>query len=193
VSSGDVASGDGELVARGKQVIEQIGEIQGNLPAHLDIGSAEAWSSVGQVAFEKLGRLIEDGRFKSIDREAVDGVRQWAKSARVLDAVSARPRVIHGDLTAEQVFVTGDGYRVIDWQRPVIGPPEVDLVALLVGAVGDRGAAREPRRYVDAATVGVFWFLRLYWAVEAQFDLFPDFRGGLFDQWASEAVAGILE
>src|SRR6266568_8072490 len=97
------------------------------------------------------------------------------------------------DLTADQIFVTGGGYRVIDWQRPVLGPPAVDLVALLVGAVTDRGPARDPRRHVDAAVVGVFWFLRLYWAVEAQFDLFPDFRGALFDQWSAEAITHILE
>ena len=48
-------------------------------------------------------------------------------------------------------------------------------------------------RVFDATVVGVFWFLRLHWAVEAQHDLFPDFRGGLFDQWAKEAITQILE
>ena len=65
-------------------------------------------------------------------------------------------------------------------------------VALLVGAVTDRGPAGDPRRHVDAAVVGVFWFPRLHWAVAAQFDLFPEFRGPLFDQWTSEAIAQIL-
>jgi hypothetical protein len=189
----DVAQSDAELVSHGKQVVERIGEIQGHLPAYLDIGSASAWSSVGETALENLRQLVQDGRFKSMDRDVVDRVRAWASSATVMDAVTECPRLVHGDLTAAQIFVTGDGYRVIDWQRPVVGPPEVDLVALLVGAVGDRGPTREPRRYVDMAVVGVFWFLRLYWAVEAQFDLFPDFRGGLFDQWAKEAVTRILE
>jgi len=189
----DVAQGDAELVYHGRQVLEQIGEISGNLPAYLDIGSADAWASVGERALAKLRQLVQDGRFRSTDLDAVDRVRNWARSVRVIDAVTEGPHIVHGDLTAEQVFVTGDGYRVIDWQRPVIGPPEVDLVALLVGAVGDRGPALEPRRHVDAAVVGVFWFLRLHWAVEAQHDLFPDFRGGLFDQWAHEAITKILE
>jgi hypothetical protein len=189
----DEARSDAELIHHGKQVVAQIGEIRGKLPVYLDIGSAGAWSAVGEVALEKLRKLIRDGRFGSTDLDAVDRVQRWAASARVVETVSEGPRVIHGDLTAEQVFVTGDGYRVIDWQRPVLGPPEVDLVALLVGAVTDRSAARDPRRHVDAAVVGVFWFLRLYWAVEAQFDLFPEFRGALFDQWSAEAIAHILE
>jgi hypothetical protein len=189
----DVAQSDAELVYQGRQVVEQIGEIRGDLPSYLDIGSADAWSSVGEVTLEKLRQLVQNGRFKSTDLDAVEWVRRWARSARVRDTVTECPRLIHGDLTAEQIFVTGGGYRVIDWQRPVVGPPEVDLVALLVGSVGERGSAREPRRYVDATVVGVFWFLRLHWAVEAQFDLFPDSRGGLFDQWAKEAITHILE
>jgi aminoglycoside phosphotransferase (APT) family kinase protein len=52
--------------------------------------------------------------------------------------------VIHGDLKADQVFVTRAGYRVIDWQRPVVAPPEVDLVSLLVGQEVARELAVEP-------------------------------------------------
>jgi thiamine kinase-like enzyme len=189
----DKAESDAELVSHGRQVVAQIGEIRGELPVYLDIGSVDAWSAVGEVALEKLRKLILDGRFRSTDLDAVDRVRRWTTSAKVVDTVTHCPRVIHGDLTAEQVFVTEDGYRVIDWQRPVFGPPEVDLVALLVGAITNRHPAREPRRHIDATVVGVFWFLRLYWAVEAQFDLFPDFRGPLFDQWSAEAITDILE
>lgn len=189
----DQARSDAELVDHGRQVVAQIGAIRGELPVYLDIGSAGAWSAVGEVALEKLRKLIRDGRFGATDLDAVDRVQRWAMSARVVETVSECPRVIHGDLTAEQVFVTGDGYRVIDWQRPVVGPPEVDLVALLVGAVTDRGPALDPRRHVDGTIVGIFWFLRLYWAVEAQFDLFREFRGALFDEWSKEAITHILE
>lgn len=190
----DEARSESELVDHGRQVVAQIGEIRGDLPVYLDIGSVDAWSAVVEVALEKLRKLVLDGRFGSTELDAVDRVRRWATSARVVNTVTECPRVIHGDLTAEQVFLTGDGYRVIDWQRPVVGPPEVDLVALLVGTIGTPiGQRLEPRRHIDATIVGVFWILRLYWAVEAQFDLFPDFRGPLFDQWSAEAISHILD
>jgi hypothetical protein len=188
----DEARSESELVEHGRRVVAAIGAIQGELPVYKDIGSVDAWSAAAEVALEKLSKLVLGGRFGSTEIEAVARVRRRAASPGVLNAITECPRVVHGDLTAEQVFVTGDGYRVIDWQRPVLGPPEVDLVALLVGAVTDRRPAIEPRRHVDAAVVGIFWFLHLCWAVEAQFDLFPDFRGKLFDQWAAEAIAQIL-
>ena len=101
--------------------------------------------------------------------------------------ITADPRVIHGDLKADQVFVTPAGYRVIDWQRPVVAPPEVDLVSLLVGQEVD------PYEFIDPQVAGIFWFLRLHWAVEAQYELFPATRWPLFDEWAREAVGNILQ
>jgi hypothetical protein len=85
------------------------------------------------------------------------------------------------------VFVTPAGYRVIDWQRPAVAPPEVDLVALLVGQEVD------PYEFIEPQVVGIFWFLRLHWAVEAQYELFPASRWPLFDEWAREAVGNILQ
>jgi hypothetical protein len=183
----DAAGSEAELVDHGRRVVAQIGEIRGELPVYLDVGSADAWTSVGETTLQKLSTLILDGRFRSIDLDAAERVRAWATSAEVVQAAVQGPRVIHGDLTAEQVFVTKDGYRVVDWQRPIIAPPELDLAALLVGQGID------PRRYLDATVGGIFWFLRLHWAVEAQFDLFPHFRGRLFDQWSAEALTHIFE
>jgi hypothetical protein len=35
--------------------------------------------------------------------------------------------------------------------------------------------------------------VRLHWAVEAQYELFPASRSPLFDDWAREAVGNILQ
>lgn len=182
----DKACSAAELVAHGRQLIAQIGEIGGNLPVYLDIGSVEKWTTVVQVALERLRKLVLDGRFKLTDLGTIERIRTWAASAGVCDAVTRNPRVTHGDLKADQVFVTPGGYRVIDWQRPMVAPPETDLVSLLVGQWVD------PRRFVNAPVVGIFWFLHLYWAVEAQFQILRDFQGPLFDQWASRAITHIL-
>ena len=183
----DVVHSAAEFVDHGRRVVDLIGAIGGDLPVYVGIGSLRAWSTLAERVLDDLGQLIVDGRFSSTRLEQVERVRAWATDSMVAVRVTTGSRVAHGDLMAEQVFVTADGYRVIDWQRPVVAPPEVDLVALLVRA------GLDPRPYVDATTVRVFWFLQLHWAVEAQAHLFPERRWPLFDQWAAEAVGHILE
>jgi hypothetical protein len=183
----DEARDAAQLVEHGKRLVAQIGEIAGELPAWLDIGSREAWMAAAQATLERLCTLVQDGRFASVDRETIPRLQTWAASGRVLSAIEQNPRLAHGDLKADQVFLAADGYRIIDWQRPVVAPPEIDLVALLVSQNLD------PRPFVEAPVVGIHWFLLLHWAVEAQHDLFPDFHGPLFDQWASRSIICIPE
>jgi aminoglycoside phosphotransferase (APT) family kinase protein len=181
-----VAQGPDELVARGREVVAGIGAIRGDLPVYLDVGGADAWSAVAETVLAKLARLVARGRFRRVDAGAVARLRAWSATPAVRETIGVAPRVAHGDLTAGQVFVTPDGYRVVDWQRPVLGPPDIDLVALLV----DR--RHDPRPYLPAPVVGVFWFLFLHWAVVAQHDLFPERRWPLFDGWAAASVTRIL-
>lgn len=183
---GKLACTEAELVHHGMRVISQIGEIQSEAPFYLDISQAQKWLSTAEETVAKCRRLIAMHRFPSTTLEALEEVWKWSESSEVVKAVIDHPRLIHGDLNARQVFVAADGYRVIDWQRPIIGPPEVDLVSLLIGEGID------PRRHVNPTLVSVYWFLFLHWAVQAQFDLFPRFNGSLFDGWSSQAIAHIL-
>ncbi|MFI7020102.1 phosphotransferase family protein [Streptomyces sp. NPDC050164] len=176
-----------EFVEHGREVVSRIGHIRGDLPVHLSIGSVDAWFTVVEDVLDQWDTLVLGDRFSHTGRAGILPVRAWAASAPVLSAVTDGPRVIHGDLKSDQIFVTTDGYRVIDWQRPVVAPPEVDLVSLLVAA------GLDPRRHVSDAVVEIFWFLRLHWAVEAQHTLFPTTDVSLFDRWAAESVANILQ
>ena len=113
-----------------------------------------------------------------------DGLRAWAAQPSVLRVVDAATGVIHGDLTPQQVFLTPDGYRVIDWQRPLRGPSEVDLVALLVHSGVDPGP------HLDPAAIGIYWLLLLHWAVRGDRDVTPGLP--LFRAWVKAAVIHIL-
>jgi hypothetical protein len=175
-----------ELMVHSKKVIEQIGGIRGSVPVYLDIGTDTAWLAAVSDTLEKLGTLLGDGRMKLEDSGVIKYFRNWAESAGVLSALSQNSRVIHGDFRAEQIFVTEDGYRVIDWQRPVLAPAEVDLVSLLV----DRHIS--PYGIIDNPVIGIFWFLRLHWVVVAQHDLFPQKHWPVYSQLASEALNQIL-
>lgn len=181
-----VTAGAEVLVMHARQLINEIGCITGNLPVYLDIGSVASWHAVNGHTFAQLEKLVQEGIFHFRTANIVDRLAQWSRSAAVLQTITAGCRVIHGDLKADQVFLLPGGYRVIDWQRPVIAPPETDLVTLLFSLGVD------PRPYAGAAVVQLACFLRLHWAVEAQCNLFPGFRGALFRQWAAEAIRGIL-
>jgi hypothetical protein len=182
----NLATNETSLVEHGKQLIAQIGVIEGNCPAYLDIGTAQTWLATAQEILEKLQHLISNKRFLLVDEGVVEQLQVWMNDAAVMDGITAQPRITHGDLKADQVFVTENGYRVIDWQRPVIAPPETDLVSLLVEQHVD------PRPYVSVYIIQLHWFLRLHWAVTAQHDLFPGKRWPLFDQWAKEAVGQLF-
>ena len=161
-----------ELVQHGKGIIARISGIKGDLPVYLDIGSHGAWMNVMGETTGKLSELICDGRFKFIDRNEPEKLLLWSKSESVLKA--------------DQVFMLGDEYRIIDWQRPYRAPAEVDLVSLLV----DRKVS--PNDFASREVIGVFWLLRLHWAVEAQYAIFPKNKWPLFNNWASEAINNIL-
>lgn len=183
----NLACTEAELIDHGRRVIAQIGDIQSEAPFYLDMSEAQKWLRTAGETTSKCRKLIEMGQFPSVTREALEEVSKWSESSDVVKAVTRHPRLIHGDLNASQVFVAADGYRVIDWQRPIIGPPEVDLVSLLIGEGID------PRPYVSPILVSVYWFLFFHWAVLAQFDLFPRFSGSFFDGWSSQAVTHILD
>jgi hypothetical protein len=175
------------FVEHARRVVEEIGEIKGDLPVYYDIGSPAAWRAVTAETFGKLGELVGAARFPSIAPAQIDALRAWAESGPVLALIGGKARVTHGDLRADQIFLTGDGYRVIDWQRPILAPPDIDLVMLLDQYDID------PLPYTSPEAVAVRWFVILRWAVEAQHDLLPELDARLFDDWAAGAVRRILD
>jgi hypothetical protein len=174
-----------ELVRHGRAVQAAISEVDVGAPVWLDIGSADAWSRVVDQTCADWQSVIDDGFFTRTTARSVAFVRHWAQSPPVVAAIESAGRIVHADLRADQIFVTGDGYRVIDWQRPALAPADVDLVSLLVGQGVD------PAPHVVAAAIGIHWFMVVHWAVEAQHTLFPGSRFPLFDDWARQSVDGI--
>jgi hypothetical protein len=178
--------GETELVEHAETIVSQIGSISGSLPVYYDIGSPLAWRRVVAEALGKLGELVDDGSFPSVTAVHVDAVRAWSESEPVIAAVSSGTRPIHADLQADQVFVLPDGYRVVDWQRPILAPPGVDLAMLL----DQQGI--DPRPYTSPAMIGIRWFVLLRWAIECQHDLLPDLDSATFDEWAASSIGDIL-
>ena len=172
-----------ELARHGRALVEAIGRIEADVPVYIDISTPALWGWFVETTLAMLAELVADGRLTlSVDSDTGD-VAAWAASADVRRLIERTARLTHGDLNVGNVFVADDGYRIIDWQRPQLAPADVDLVALLEGAP-------DLFRHAPAPAIGMFYFLRLYWAVEAKTNLLPNIRG-LFDRWSSEAIGFI--
>lgn len=178
----DLKLPDAELARHGRAIVEAIGRIDADVPVYIDIGDRARWATFVDTTLGMLTDLVDRGRLTLTVDGNLDDVAAWAASAEV-QRLTDGARLSHGDLNAGNVFVKADGYRVIDWQRPQLAPPEVDLVALLEGT---RGLFE----HASAPAIGVFYFLRLYWAVEAKTHLLPQVRG-LFERWSSDAIGFI--
>jgi hypothetical protein len=172
------------FLTHARAATDAIARIEGDVPVRMDLGSAGGWSAVAAATTERLAVLASDGRLPSVGPQDAARVRAWACADATAARAGASGRVVvHGDLGADQVFVASDGHRVVDWQRPLHGPPGMDLASLLVRT------HRDPRPHVDPHALAAFWFHLLEWCVFAQFELWPRRPLDVFDRWATMAVA----
>jgi hypothetical protein len=155
------------FVAHGRAIVEQIGQIGGDVPVHVDLGTAEAWRLFANQTLEMLSALVQDGIFTQITRDDIERLAHWVQAGDIIDAIEHTSQLINADLKAEHIFCTPDGYQIIDWQRPYRAPGEIDLVLLL-------DSRQIPaQRYIAPAIIGLRWFLFLHWSVEAKTNLLP--------------------
>jgi hypothetical protein len=178
---------DDEFLSEARAVVEELGDLGGIVPSYLDLSTCDALALAAETTAARLSSLIAAGRFSTVQADAPARVAAWARSAAVVDAATASPRLTHGDLSPEEVFLTGDGRRMIDWQRPVRGPADLDLVSLL------RYRRIDPLRHVDAEVVQLSWFVLLHWAAVAQTDLLPGLPPAIPEGWALAALPHILD
>jgi hypothetical protein len=179
----DLALPPDELARHGNALVAAIRGIGEDVPVYVDISTVERWRVFAETALSGLTELVADGRLSLSVDSNVDDVADWAASADVLSLIATTARLTHGDLKPDNVFVTDSGYRIIDWQRPQLAPAEVDLVSLMEGT-------SDLFRYASAPVIGVFYLLRLHWAVVGKRDLLPGLRG-VFERWASDALGFI--
>lgn len=176
----DLGLSESEAVRVGREVLAQIAEIEGDLPTYLDVSDDLRWAAFVSALLCDLRTLIGQGAFRVTDEVALRTLEQCAFSEPVLSAICTTPGLIHGDFTGEHVFVLPDGYRVIDWQRPVLGPTGLDLAVLL----SSLGYAPQP--YVCAGAIQVWHILSIHWFTQCKLRWLP--QGETYDQQVADLV-----
>lgn len=155
-----------EALAHADRLESAIAQITGDPPVYYDLGDFARWTAFADRACRQLASLIESGSFGSVPPSAPQALRVWSQGES-LRAAFACTVLAHADLSAENVFVTPDGYRVFDWQYPRRLPLGSDRAALL------ESLDLDPRGAVADAIIGVMYFIRLAWFIDCQIRLIP--------------------
>ncbi|MBN1977611.1 MAG: phosphotransferase [Anaerolineae bacterium] len=163
----ELGLGAEEVIRIGREVTAQIATIEGELPHCLDITDGTKWETLAGSLVQDLRALIDTGAFTLTDEAVVHVLAQWASSEPVLAALRARPGYVHHDLGGDNLFVLPDGYRVIDWQRPILGPTDLDVATLL------RRLGVDPLPHVGEGVVRMVDLLKVYWFTQSAIKWFP--------------------
>ena len=155
-----------DVVRMGREVLAQIAAIEGDLPHYLDVSDEARWKSFIDALLTDLGELIDACKFTLTDKTSL-----------------RTSGYVHGDLSGDNLFLLPDGYRVIDWQRPVRGPTDLDL-ALLIESLGF-----DPRPHVGAGVMRIWNIKSIHWLAQCKLRWFP--KGESYDRQVTQLVAGL--
>lgn len=128
---GDRRLGEAEAVRAIDEVLAAIAGIEGDPPVYADLSGEAAWTRFAAGVVEDARAMAAAGGFEAAGGATVDAIARAVESPAVLAAVEEEPGCVNTDLKAAHVFVPADGYRVLDWQRPVRGPAALDRATLL--------------------------------------------------------------
>lgn len=174
--------GEEELVAVGQTLLADIAALRGKVPVWLDVSTVGRWRRAMNDMLDDLASLVQEGDFVQVDEETVAHLAEQARADHLLAALAEHPGLVHGDLAGDNVFVTREGYRIIDWQRPLRAPRGLDLATLL------ESSGHDPLPYVGRGIVDIMHLLRIYWLVQCARHWFTPGRTSYDQQIA--ALAG---
>ena len=169
---GEMIQVEEEAVRIGRRLLAEIAAIEGRPPVYLDVSDWERWQAVMEAMIQDLDGLVAAGKYGITRREAVRAAARAAQAPEVqaVWAMGMGAGLVHHDLCAENVFAVRDGYRVLDWQRPILGPAEIDLVLFLTSLGFD------PRGHVPPGITTITTLLHIHWLTECTRCWFPDGR-----------------
>ena len=137
------------------EILAQIGQIAGELPAVADLRGKAAWCAYTEVVRANVQAQLDSGKQPWFTPELAAQVAERSASPEIDAALDTPMGYVHNDLLGSNVLLAGDGYRVIDWQRPIWGPVAIDRATLL------ESARIDPRPHVPPGILLMRWMLRI--------------------------------
>jgi hypothetical protein len=179
----DLQLTEAEIVGHGNRLLIEIGQFPVDLPVYIDISSRAKWLVFVDQTLSMLRSLINRELFRLTTPAMVQSLAEWSQSQAVMTALQSPSTFNHGDLGGDNVFVIPEGYKIIDWQRPVRGPAELDRVTYLFAMGVD------PLKYTHRCMNELNWFIHLRWFTECKLHWFPP--GESYDRQVAE-LAGLI-
>ncbi len=146
-----------ELMRVGQALSGQVAAVTGRKALYLNLSTPERWLALVDTLAVSIGWLIAQGQFIQVTGGDVDAILRAGRGEKVLAVFNQAPVLLHGDLSGDNLFVLPDGFKVIDWQRPLLGPSGLDLVNLL------ESQGFTPVGVLDEGLVAVHNVLRMAW------------------------------
>ncbi len=162
----DVKASGSDVMAMTQAITKAISEIEGQLPYYLDVSTEEKWSVLMIQMIADLNNLES----QQVNDEVIETIRNWAFSKVVLAVFLGEISYVHHDLSGTNIFVTAEGFKLIDWQRPIFAPKALDL-AILLDSIG-----KDALLFVDEGIVWMMYLLRIHWFKECSLLWFPEGR-----------------
>jgi hypothetical protein len=173
---------EAKVVKLGRVLLEQIGQIEGQLPYYLDLSTELKWRERMDGVLKGLWELVGTGRFQIVKPETLAYLERRAFHAEVLSTFRTGIGLVHNDLAGDNVFLLRDGAQVIDWQFPILGPTRLDL-ALLLDSLGF-----DASRHVGPGMVWLLRLLRVGWFTDCALRWIPG-GGEIYDQQIATLAA----
>jgi thiamine kinase-like enzyme len=180
----DLELNEVENLEHSRRLLDILGQFPPDLPVYIDISSHEKWSAFVEETLSMLFGLIVSSQFLLTTTATLQKLADWSNSDAILTTFQVPSVLNHGDLSGDNVFVTPDGYKIIDWQRSVRGPAGLDLASYLFTM------GMEPSTHTRREIIQINWFLHLRWFVECKLHWFPP--GKSYDRQVAELSNLIL-
>lgn len=157
-----------DTIRLGQSLMGQIAAIRGHVPYHLTADSLASWQNVLDRITANLDRLIASGSLTQVGSQSASLVQEVGRSQAVLACLDEPLGLVHSDLRPDNIFITSQGLKVIDWQRPMCAPQALDWADFL-----ERFACVDPIPWVGVGILAMRRLLSIHWFSECAVKWFP--------------------
>ncbi|SDO75728.1 hypothetical protein SAMN04487897_12150 [Paenibacillus sp. yr247] len=81
-------------------IMNQISQIEGNLPYSYKTGCLPDWEHFSSSLLKDLEILVQRGTFQKTDQEVIDKLASYCNDSSVVAAIQSKSGLVHGDLNS---------------------------------------------------------------------------------------------